>query len=62
MSPVGRGLVDRMGELMSSGDVDTLANMYAADAEVVLTTAWPSGVTRSASYSQPHLHHTGSTA
>lgn len=36
MSSFGRELVDRMGELMSRGDVDALANMYAADAEVVL--------------------------
>ncbi len=36
MAISGRTLVDRMGALMSTGDVDALTGMYSSDAEVVL--------------------------
>ncbi len=36
MGETARNLVDRFGELMSDGDVDALAELYAADAKLVL--------------------------
>jgi ketosteroid isomerase-like protein len=36
MAETARNLVDRYGELMSNGDVDALAEMYAPDAKLVL--------------------------
>lgn len=36
MAETARDLVDRYGELMSEGDVDALAELYAADAKLVL--------------------------
>ena len=36
MGETARNLVDRYGELMSKGDVDALAELYAADAKLVL--------------------------
>jgi ketosteroid isomerase-like protein len=36
MAGYGRGLVERFGKLMSDGDVDALAALYAPDAKVVL--------------------------
>ena len=35
MARSGRELVDRMGDLMSTGDVSALVEMYAPDAETV---------------------------
>ena len=35
MTISGRELMDRMGELMSVGDVDALGDLYSTDAEVV---------------------------
>ncbi len=36
MAGSGRALVDRFGTLMSDGDIDALAELYAPDAKVVL--------------------------
>lgn len=36
MSETARNLVDRYGELMSEGNADALAELYAADAKLVL--------------------------
>jgi ketosteroid isomerase-like protein len=36
MAGFGQDLVDRFGELMSNGDIDGLAELYALDAKVVL--------------------------
>lgn len=36
MASSGHELVDRMGDLMSTGDVSALVEMYAPDAETVL--------------------------
>ena len=39
----GRKLAERMGELMSVGDMDALVEMYAADAAIVLYSRVASG-------------------
>ena len=43
MAVKARDLVDRYGELMSEGDVDALAELYAADAKLVLFNRGMSG-------------------
>ncbi len=63
MAEKGRSLVDRFGELMSEGDADALAELYAADAKLVLFNRVMSGrqeireflVRRLASYGDYHV-------